>query len=77
MKYRSSRGRLLARAKWTRSVAMAIAVILLPCAQPDRGNCLAAHLEKHYHPTDVSPGAVAGYTHEYIPSDDPVCGQWE
>ena len=74
---RSSRGGTLARTKWARPVAMVVAALLSSCAQPDRGRCLASHLEKHYHPTDVFLGGIAGYTHEYFPSDDPVCDQWE
>jgi hypothetical protein len=56
---------------------IATAALLSSCAQPDRGRCLESHLEKHYHPTDVYIGGPAGYTHEYIPSDDPVCDRWE
>ena len=58
-------------------VGLAVAALLSSCAQPDRGRCLASHLEKHYQPTDVFLGGFAGYTHEYIPSDDPVCDRWE
>lgn len=59
------------------TIAMAIAALLSSCAQPDRGRCLESHLEKHYHPTEVYLGGFGGYTHEYIPSDDPVCDRWE
>ena len=66
------------RAKLTRlSLLLAVPIVFSSCARPDRGRCLESHLEKHYHPTDVYIGGSAGYTHEYIPSDDPVCDRWE
>ena len=67
----------IGQTKYASLTVLATAALLASCAQPDRGRCLASHLEKHYHPTDVYIGGSAGYTHEYIPSDDPVCDRWE
>ena len=60
--------------------AILVAVILAIAGQSYdgfRALTASSHLEKHYHPTDVFLGGIAGYTHEYFPSDDPVCDQWE
>jgi len=37
----------------------------------------ATLMETHYHPTDVFLGGFAGYTHDYIRSEDPECDRWE
>ena len=60
-----------------RAGALAAAALVSSCAQPDRGRCLESHLETHYHPTDVFLGGFAGYTHDYIRSEDPECDRWE
>jgi hypothetical protein len=65
------------RAKCASLTVLLAAALLSSCAGPDRGRCLDSHIERHYHPTDVFIGGFAGYTHEYIPSDDPVCDRWE
>jgi hypothetical protein len=65
------------RGECARLTVLAVAVLLSSCAHPDRGRCLESHLETHYHPTDVFLGGIAGYTHEYIPSEDPECDRWE
>ena len=68
------RGRRLRRAGLA---VLAVAALLSSCAHPDRGRCLESHLETHYHPTAVFLGGFGGYTHEYIPSEDPECDRWE
>jgi hypothetical protein len=56
---------------------VAVAALLASCAQPDRGRCLESHVETHYHPTEVFLGGSAGYTHEYVRSEDEECDRWE
>jgi hypothetical protein len=50
---------------------------LASCAAPNHGQCMESHLEKQYHPTEVFLGGGAGYTHEVVESDEPVCTRWE
>lgn len=59
------------------ALPLLLVALLASCAQPDRGACLESHLETHYHPTEVFLGGFAGYTHEYIRSEDPECDRWE
>lgn len=68
------------RMRWGKSASFAvligIASILASCAERDRGRCLESQVTTEYRPTEVFLGG-AGYTHEYVASQEPVCSRWE
>ena len=56
---------------------LAATALLSACAAPDRGRCLETGIVTHYRPVEAYIGGGAGYTHDYVPSQDTECTRWE
>lgn len=54
-------------------LALPALAFLSSCAAPREEACLQSHTVTRYHPAEVFLGGGAGYTHEYVASEENEC----